>query len=151
MSLLKALALPLAVLLAARPAVSQTTAQLAEQVRAAETAFAASMANRDFTAFASYVAEESIFFGRAGPIRGKAAVLGDWKPFFEGPTAPFSWKPEVVEVLASGSLAHSSGPVWDAEEKRVGTFNSIWRREPDGRWLVVFDRGCGACECAPGS
>jgi ketosteroid isomerase-like protein len=23
----------------------------------------------------------------------------------------------------------------------MGTFNSIWRREADGRWLVVFDKG----------
>jgi ketosteroid isomerase-like protein len=151
MSCLKALALPLAVLFAARPAAAQTTAQLAEQVRAAETAFAASMADRDFAAFASHVAEESIFFGRSGPTRGKAAVLADWKPFFEGPAAPFSWKPEVVEVLASRALAHSSGPVWDAQGKRIGTFNSIWRREADGRWLVVFDKGCPACECASGS
>jgi len=151
MSSFKALALPLAVLFAAGPAAAQTTAELAEQVRAAETAFAASMANRDFTAFASHVAEESIFFGRSGPIRGKAAVLADWKPFFDGPVAPFSWKPEVVEVLASGTLAHSSGPVWDAQGKRIGTFNSIWRREADGGWVVVFDKGCSACECAAGS
>jgi ketosteroid isomerase-like protein len=109
------------------------------------------MADRDFAAFASHVAEESIFFGSSGPTRGKAAVLADWKPFFEGAAAPFSWKPEVVEVLASGSLAHSSGPVWDAQGKRIGTFNSIWRREADGRWLVVFDKGCPVCECAPGS
>lgn len=151
MSCFKALALSLAVLFTARPAAAQGSAQLTEQVRAAESAFAASMANRDFTAFASYVAEESIFYGRNGPTRGKAAVLADWKPFFEGPSAPFSWKPEVVEVLVSGSLAHSSGPVWDAQGKRIGTFNSVWRRETDGRWLVVFDKGCSACECATGS
>jgi ketosteroid isomerase-like protein len=151
MSCLKALTLPLVVVLAVRPAASQTNAQLAEEVRTAESAFAASMAARDFTAFASHVAEESIFFGRRGPTRGKAAVLADWKPFFEGPTAPFSWKPELVEVLASGTLAHSSGPVWDAQGKRIGTFNSIWRREADGRWLVVFDKGCSACDCASGS
>jgi hypothetical protein len=23
----------------------------------------------------------------------------------------------------------------------VGLYNSVWRREPDGGWMVVFDKG----------
>ena len=57
----------------------------------------------------------------------------------------------MIEVLASGTLALSSGAVRDPAGKRIGTFNSIWRRESDGRWRVVFDKGCPACDCAPGS
>jgi ketosteroid isomerase-like protein len=30
----------------------------------------------------------------------------------------------------------------------MGTFNSVWRRESDGSWKVVFDKGCDACDCA---
>jgi hypothetical protein len=45
-------------------------------------------------------------------------------------------------VLASGELAWSRGPVYDPTGKQIGTFNSIWRREPDGRWRIVFDKGC---------
>ena len=56
--------------------------------------------------------------------------------------APFSWKPDVIEVLPSGNLAISSGPVLDPGGKKIGNFSSIWRREPDGRWLVIFDKGC---------
>jgi hypothetical protein len=46
-----------------------------------------------------------------------------------------------VEVLASGALALTSGPVRDAAGAVVGRFNSVWRREPDGVWMVVFDKG----------
>jgi ketosteroid isomerase-like protein len=53
-------------------------------------------------------------------------------------------------VIASGALAHSSGPVHDAAGRQIGTFNSIWRREPDGTWLVVFDKGCPVCNCERG-
>jgi ketosteroid isomerase-like protein len=73
-------------------------------------------------------------------------VAEGWKPFFEGAAAPFSWEPETVEVLDSGSLALSSGPVRDPEGKQIGTFSSIWRREADGHWRVVFDKGCPVCE-----
>jgi ketosteroid isomerase-like protein len=125
----------------------ETREALAQQVRDAESAFAASMAARDVDAFASYVSEEAVFFGGTASLRGRDAVVAGWRRFFEGEPAPFSWSPEVVEVLDSGALAHSSGPVRSPDGKVVGTFNSIWRREGDGRWRVVFDKGCDVCAC----
>jgi ketosteroid isomerase-like protein len=124
---------------------AQVYAELARQVSAAESSFAASMAARDFTVFASHIADDAVFFGANTVQRGKAAILNDWRRFFEDKEAPFSWAPETVEVLSSGTLAHSSGPVRDPSGKQVGTFNSIWRLEPDGRWRVVFDKGCNVC------
>ena len=125
-----------------RSAGSQTNEELVAQVRAAEVAFAAAMAKRDLDSFAAYLAEEALFFGAKDVLRGKAAVVAGWKRFFEGATAPFSWAPQTVEVLASGTLGLTSGPVLDPGGKQIGTFSSIWRREADGRWKVVFDKGC---------
>lgn len=122
---------------------------LADEVRAAEIAFAATMAARDQAAFATFIAGEALFFGRQGVHRGKDAVAAGWQPFFAGERAPFSWAPETVEVLDSGTLALSSGPVRDPDGKQIATFNSIWRRETDGQWKVVFDKGCPPCECPP--
>lgn len=56
------------------PASRPSSDELAQQVRAAETAFAKSMADRDHTAFTACLAEETIFFGREGAVRGKAAA-----------------------------------------------------------------------------
>ena len=36
-------------------------------------------------------------------------------------------------MVDSGTLAFSTGPVFDPEGKRTGTFNSTWRLEKDGR------------------
>ena len=119
---------------------------LAAKVRARETAFAKSMADRDHAAFASFVAEEALFVGRE-LLRGRKAVAEGWKPFFEGPKAPFSWQPDRVEVVQSGTLAFSTGPVFDPEGKRTGTYNSTWRLEPDGEWRIVLDNGCPPCSC----
>ena len=141
--------LPLACLLAlsfVAVAHAETREQLTQQVRDAENAFAATMAARDHKAFATFIADDAVFFGKEA-IRGKAAVVESWKRLYEKPDAPFSWRSEEVQVLDSGKLAHSSGPVLDPQGERVGTFNSIGRRESDGRWKVVFDKGCDVCKC----
>jgi len=125
------------------PVLSQNqSSALKHDVFVAESSFAASMAERNFEAFGSHVSPEAIFFGDTTVMRGKAAVLRSWRRFFEKPDPPFSWKPDVIEVLPSGMLALSSGPVFDPRGQQVGTFSSIWRRERDGRWLIIFDKGC---------
>jgi ketosteroid isomerase-like protein len=128
---------------------AESLEDLARQVRDAENGFAATMAARDYKAFATFIAEDAVFFGGDNKaFRGKAAVVASWKGFYEKPDAPFSWRSESVEVLDSGKLAHSSGPVMNPQGERVGAFNSIWRRESDGSWKVVFDKGCDVCNCA---
>jgi ketosteroid isomerase-like protein len=121
---------------------AQAPADLQRQVRDAERAFAKTMADRDHTAFTAFVAEDAIFLAPKEVLRGRKAVADGWKKFFDGKQAPFAWEPERVEVNDSGTLALSTGPVMDPSGKRVGTFTSTWRREPDGRWRVVFDGGC---------
>lgn len=134
--------------LAAAPAwAGEPMEALAAKVRARETAFAKSMADRDHAAFASFVSEEALFFGSDRVLRGRAAVAEGWKRYFEGAQAPFSWAPERVDVVGSGTLALSSGPVFDPAGRRVGTFTSTWRLEKDGAWRVVLDIGCPPCRC----
>jgi ketosteroid isomerase-like protein len=137
------LALPLLTLLDLSPLLGQdSSVVLSRQVFVAESSFAATMARRDLDAFARFLSPEAVFFGDTAAFRGKAAVVKSWRKFYQGEKAPFSWKPGVIEVLPSGTLALSSGPIHDPSGKQVGTFSSIWRREPDGRWLIVFDKGC---------
>jgi len=126
---------------------AEDLAALAAQVREAERAFAKTMADRDHPAFGSFVSEEALFFGRQEVLRGRTKVMEGWKKYYEGKEAPFSWEPDQVEVLESGALALSSGPVRDPQGKPIGTFSSIWRREADGRWRVIFDKGCPPCRC----
>ena len=123
------------------------TTDLAAELRAAEEAFARTMADRDHQAFVSFLAEETVFFGPRGEIRGSEAVAAAWKPLYEGPEALFSWQPESAAVLDSGTLGLTSGPVLAPDGRRIGTFNSVWQRESDGSRKVVFDRGCPDCEC----
>ncbi len=113
----------------------------AAEVQAREIAFAKTMADRDLDAFRTFISPEAIFFNGNEPLRGRDTVVQRWSRFFEGADAPFSWRPDLVEVLKSGRLALSSGPVFGASGEETGRFNSIWRLGEDGEWRVVFDKG----------
>jgi len=123
-------------------------AALRAQVLATERGFAKTMADRDFVAFTSYLADETIFFSGATPLRGKAAVAANWKRFYEEKEAPFRWEPAGAEVLDSGTLALSWGPVHDPAGKQFANFMSVWRQESPGVWRIVLDKGYPACDCA---
>lgn len=123
--------------------------QLRQQVENRERAFAQTMADRDFEAFKSFLADETIFFAGEAPIRGSDEVAAAWAGFYEGAEPPFSWEPETVAVLDSGTLALNSGPVRNPEGNRVATFQSIWRLGSDGDWKIVFDKGNRYCEPPP--
>src|SRR5262249_53308587 len=118
-----------------------------DAVMDADRAFADAMARPDLAAFSSHVAAEAVLFSSPDGLRvlrGHSAIVDGWRPLFEGAKAPFSWAPDTAEVVDSGSLAMTTGPVRDENGRVTGRFSSVWRLESDGRWRVVFDRGC-AC------
>ena len=129
-------------------AAADDLAKLTEQVRATEIAFAKTLADRDVKAFRAMIAPDVIWLA-GQTLRGPDQVVTSWQKFFDAPQPPFSWAPELVEVQEGGKLALSTGPVMNPAGKRVGTFTSIWRREPTGKWKIIFDRGCPVCDCAP--
>jgi ketosteroid isomerase-like protein len=126
-----------------RPDVADLTRQVADTERA----FARTMADRNHAAFVTFLAPDAVFFSGDKPLRCRKAVADAWKPFYEKPDAPFSWRPETVEVLDSGTLALSSGPVYDPSGRNFATYTSIWRLEAPGTWRIVFDKGNDVCDC----
>ena len=120
-------------------------ATVREQVMATERAFARTMAERDQAKFSRFISAEAVFFSADNPLRGKATINAAWAKYFKEPSAPFSWEPSQVEVLDSGTLALSSGPVKDHSGKLIATFTSIWRLEAPNTWRIVFDKGNDVC------
>ena len=125
-----------------------SAADVKQQVADTERAFAKTMADRDLAAFASFLSDETVFFSGPTPLHGKDAVVKWWKRYYDKPEPRFSWAPEEVEVLASGTLALTHGPVHDPTGKLVGRFTSIWRLEAPGKWRIIFDKGSEVCDCA---
>ncbi|MDX1406232.1 MAG: nuclear transport factor 2 family protein [Woeseiaceae bacterium] len=125
-----------------------TYAESRLQVIAIEKAFAKTMSDRDHEAFSTFIAEDAVFFAGDEPLRGKQQIVSWWARYYTAQDAPFSWEPMDVEILDSGSLAHSSGPVRDPDGKVVGQFNSIWRSDSAGTWRIIYDKGSEVCDCS---
>lgn len=114
-----------------------------EEVRAAELAFAKAFADRDATRFFAMLEADATFIGKRRTLHGRAEVQEGWRQLIEAPQPPFSWTPERVEISGDGRIGLSSGPVLAPDGHQVGTFSSIWRRQIDGTWKVIFDGpGC---------
>jgi ketosteroid isomerase-like protein len=125
-------------------------ALIVTDVRAAEIAFAKTMADRRLDLFTDFVAEDAVFVGSATNI-GRANVVREWSAFFKGAQAPFSWAPDAVAVAADGRTAVSTGLARTPDGKVISRFTSIWRKDADGHWRVIADQGVDACECPPAS
>jgi ketosteroid isomerase-like protein len=128
-----------------------------EEVRQAELGFAAAVAADDVEGFAGFIAEDAVFVSGSAATRGRAAIVESWRAFFGPERARIEWHPELVELSGDGELGLTRGP-WTLRGKdregreieRSGVFNSVWRRQPDGGWKIVFDAGCSPCPvCAP--
>ena len=122
-------------------------ADLEQDVRCREIGFSRAVETQDREQFASFVDPDARFVG-AKVDRGKDVITEAWAVFFSGDLPSIQWRPQIIEVLGSGDLALSRGPyrIIDKDEngearEAWGTFNSVWRMNADGEWLVVFDAG----------
>ena len=122
-------------------------ADVTSDVRCREIGFSQSVEEQDLTAFESFLDIDARFVG-ASINRGPAEIVEAWSVFFSEDGPRITWRPQIVEVLEDGKLALSRGPYKmtsrDADGKQIeswGTFNSIWRKQSDDTWKVVFDAG----------
>ncbi|MDQ6802782.1 MAG: alpha/beta fold hydrolase [Acidobacteriota bacterium] len=120
------------------------------EVRRAEVAFAKAFADRDQTKFFSFVLDDASFLGGLRTLAGKGQVVDRWSKFFGSSPAPFSWTPERVSVNGAGTIGLSTGPVYGADGKQIGNYASIWVKQPDGLWKILFDGPGSQPACLPG-
>jgi ketosteroid isomerase-like protein len=118
----------------------------AAEVRDTEIAFAKAFADRDAVKFFSFVTDDATFLGPKRTLAGKTEVVKVWSEHLKPEKAPFRWQPERVVVNAKGDLGLSTGPTYNADGKYIGNYSSIWQRQTDGSWKIVFD-GPGAPVC----
>jgi len=89
------------------------------------------------TAFGTYIAEDGQMFLPA-PTRAKPLIEAGKIDF-----GPIRWWPVYAGIAASQDLGFTTGPAISGEgkETRYGVFLTIWKRQPDGRWRFIMDKG----------
>lgn len=119
------------------------------EVWARELGFARSVADHDAIAFAEHVHADAVF-GPSGPApaRGRDAVVQQWRGLIEGKGLRLAWYPAKIVVAGTGDHAWSTGPALYEDPSpaakqryRIGQFRSVWHRDDDGAWRVLFDDG----------
>jgi ketosteroid isomerase-like protein len=91
--------------------------------------------------FLAYLAPEAILF-RPGPVQGV-----EWMKTRPASSGWLDWNPTFADASRSSDLGYTTGP-WSYRPKGAkdqisawGQYVTLWRKQPDGVWKVVFDGG----------
>ena len=114
-----------------------------------ELSFAQSVADHDAKAFADHVAADAAFdTGSPAPKRGRAAIVEAWTPIVEGKGVRLEWYPTRTTISGVRDIAWSTGPALIERlapgakpHYLLGQFRSVWHKDADGTWRVLFDDG----------
>lgn len=117
-----------------------------QEIMAAEAAFARMSESDGITAaFSHFAAEDAVMDRNNELIKGKEAIMVYMKgKRWDG--ISLEWAPEYVDVSQCGTLGYTYGKytitLTDSlgkQERRQGTFQTIWKRQADGNWKFVWD------------
>lgn len=130
----------------AAPATLEVKREIARcEVWQRELGFARSVADHDPVAFAGFLAANAAVGVSREPTIGREAVTREWQGIIDGSALKLEWYPAVVTVGGDGNTAYSSGPALYQDPKngayRHGRYGSVWQRETDGEWRLIFDDG----------
>jgi len=122
--------------------------QWKHEVRDVERDFALMAETRGIAeAFIHYAAEDAVVMRNDRLIMGRQKL----EEYFgqsttQIPDEKLSWKPDFVDVSASGDLAYTYGQYTysytDSTGNPVehrGVFHTVWKRQSDGSWRFVWD------------
>jgi ketosteroid isomerase-like protein len=108
---------------------------------------AAKKGTRD--AFIEFLADDGIIF-QPGPVNGKK-FWTERQPR----KGLLSWEPVFVDVSRAGDLGYTTGP-WqfrpsgpDDQPVAFGQYFTIWKKQTDGTWKAVLDRGVASEKAFP--
>jgi ketosteroid isomerase-like protein len=132
----------------ASPAPSHGSAEADRSALLAEDArFDAAVAAHGVDAWIAEFASDTAIWDGAKLVHDRELYRTKMGPLLSKPGNALRWQPEWAE--AQGDLGYTTGK-WqlhalgaDGQDqvKATGKYVTVWRRQPDGTWKVVFDMG----------
>ena len=124
---------------------------VAAQLLQADRDFAAAAAARGLAGWLEFMADDVVRLPEMGApaVCGKVAVAGLDARIFANPARRLVWQPTDAGAFADGAHGYTTGRAQvitsgaDGTETVLysGSYVTVWRRAPDGRWLVILDTG----------
>jgi ketosteroid isomerase-like protein len=118
-------------------------APIADSLLAADRRFAADAQKDGLPGWLRHFAEDAQGLAPDDrEIRGKSAITQYYTQAFANPAAIPRWTPMRADCASDGSLGFTYG-TWrsQAAEGPVGQYVTVWRKQSDASWKVVFDLG----------
>ncbi|HST51518.1 MAG TPA: DUF4440 domain-containing protein [Pyrinomonadaceae bacterium] len=118
-----------------------------DAIRAADQQWMKVFADKDLEKSVAFCAADGSVLAPNAPIAvGKDAIGKLFSGFFALPGLKISWHPDKAQVAKSGELGYTSGVYQmtfnDPSGKPVsdtGKYVTIWKKQSDGSWKVLFD------------
>jgi uncharacterized protein (TIGR02246 family) len=134
-----------------QPKISESAAASVEDVQAirkSEVEWAKAWTGKNIDGVVSHYADDaSVELADVPIISGTPAIRSALKQAFADSNFTLSLQPVQVEVSKSGDLAYSRGTYTStisdtstrSPKKAKGKYVLVYRKQPDGRWLVIHD------------
>jgi ketosteroid isomerase-like protein len=109
--------------------------------------FLASVKEHRIGGWISAFSADGMMVTAGGTAIGEEGIRRVMQPLFQDSTYQITWDPSFARVAASGNMGYTVGHaesqrMVDGETRVVrGSYLTVWRRQPDGKWKVEADIG----------
>ncbi len=111
--------------------------------------FDAATAKLGQAGFASFISDDmTTIRENTDIVRGKPGFLEGWKKILTTPGVHLRWQPQLARISDDGTLGFTVGTYQTTSQENgtprqegSGKYVTIWRKQPDGSWKVIFDSG----------
>ncbi len=122
-------------------------AQGPDALMQADRDFARATAEKGLDGWMSFMADDAVLL-RTQPVVGKDAIRQNMAQSFSTPGFKLTWTPTSGQLFKGGNLGYTTGRYEarrqnDKGETVVahGTYLTVWQKQADGTWRVVWDGG----------
>lgn len=121
----------------------------AAELKKADIEFARATAERRLEGFSSFLTEEVMSIRPNSPVvKGRQALADRWAAMLNNPATFITWQPLEAVISADGRMGFTVGSYEITKSggkgkpvSATGKYVTIWGKQPDGAWKVVYDSG----------
>jgi uncharacterized protein (TIGR02246 family) len=124
------------------------TAEIANQLKQAETRWNRAYAEHDAAALAGAYADDAALANPGAPlVTGAQSIRKETAAFAADPNLKVQFASDRIEVAASGDLAYTRGhyiltmtdPATKKPATSRGSYLTVWKKQADGGWKAIED------------